>query len=188
MNIPENNTPTTTPPDWADIDRSRPIEDLLQAESAQAVFDYVLEVVGRDTPDEIASIEVLIEALDAVKVDDHALHLRSSIEAILLDPELRAAIWLGLAIKGVPGAAAEMSQAYARLAYLLADYVHVHGRRASTSQEITIVNRLGGRIKLARHFSIGWAVLAGGGALPTSIGKTQCTAGALGLRVDRAMR
>ncbi|HEV7337471.1 MAG TPA: hypothetical protein VGO06_15990 [Bosea sp. (in: a-proteobacteria)] len=150
----------TIAPDWADADRLRPIEELIYATSTKAVFDYVLKAVGSVDPAEFSSVKVLIEALEAVEIDDHSLHLRSSINAILLDEELRATVWIGLAIKGIPGAAAEAAQGYAKLAHQLAYYVWSH--EGKNPEQRRILRRLVDRIAHAEITAVGLCLVAAG--------------------------
>lgn len=148
------------PAEWSDIDRLRPIELLDEAASVDEAFSYVRETIMLTAPLEVDSIMVLIEALESVGSDDHALYLRNGIKAILVDEDLREAIWLGLAIKRIPGAAAEVAQIYAKLAHQLTRFVS--SRVPSTPAEHSVAVRLRDRIRRAMVACVGWSVVAAG--------------------------
>lgn len=150
--------PITPPPDWVDIDRRRPIEDLVHAESAKAVFDHILASVSSN---EVPLLETLIEALDETSIDDgHSIHIKSGIEAVVLNEEIRGALWLALTLKGLPGAAAEAAQAYAKLAYDLADYVWSNA--GANSEQRRILRRLVHRSGDAEMSAFGLCLIAAG--------------------------
>lgn len=164
MTNSEDNPTNTTPPDWQGAERRLPIEDLLQASSAESCFGYVLEVVRQIDPDEVPSVQVLIDALAAATVghDDHAIYFRRGIDAVLKHEALRPALMLALAIRGVPGAAGEVAQAYAALAVELSRWLAASAWQASTDGERAVVRRVEQRVRIARHFSTGWAAMAAG--------------------------
>lgn len=177
-------TLATTPSAWTDINRLRPIEDLFAwAESMKTVFDFVRDFVRRADPAETDSVEVLLEALEAANTaNDHAHYLKRGIDAVLLDSDLRAAVWMGLALKGLPGAAGETSQAFAHVAHDLSMFLRRH--RASTPEEHDIVGRLVDRIQIARACCVGWAALASGVNVPASHSGTPRAANDLALRIE----
>jgi len=153
-----------------DVGRRRPIEALAQASESDVCFAYILDVVDCRTPHETPSIEVLIEALGAVKADDHSIHLKSSINAILLDEDLRAAVWLALALKGLPGAASEVAQAYAKLA-----------RDFGEILQYVPFDDIVARCRLAETYCLGWCLVAAGVEAPPDVSDRFGTAAALAL-------
>jgi hypothetical protein len=187
-----DNTPTTpNPPDWAAADRLRPIEELLQASSGEACFTFVIEAVRGADPAAVPMVEILIEAVTSTstirdgRADGYYFH--RSAEVSLPDPELRAALLLGLAITGMPGAAAETSQAYAALAVDLSRWLASSAWQASTDDEKAVVRRVEQRVRIARLLSTGWAAIAAGLKSDYHTAATTTHAAALGAEVEAAV-
>lgn len=137
-----DNTPNNTnPPDWQAAERRRPIEELLGASTAEACFSHVLAVLRQVDPAEVPSVEVLVDALteSTITEDDHSSVFQRGINAVLQEVELRPAVWLALAIRGLPGAAGEVAQAYAAVAVELSRWLRTllgtrcHPRRRPSS-------------------------------------------------------
>lgn len=182
-----DNTPAKTPPDWAVADRPRPIEELLQASSAEVCFTFVIEAVRRIDPAEVPSVDVLIEALATAKiVDDHSLYFRRGIDAVLLHEELRPALILGLAIRGMPGAAGEVAQAFAALAVGLSRWLRDSAKGATSPDEKAVVRRVEQRARIARQLSTGWGAIAAGVGSDYAEAGATTHAMALGAEIDAA--
>lgn len=160
-----DNTPNNTnPPDWQAAERRRPIEELLGASTAEACFSHVLAVLRQVDPAEVPSVEVLVDALteSTITEDDHSSVFQRGINAVLQEVELRPAVWLALAIRGLPGAAGEVAQAYAAVAVELSRWLRDSARHAMSPEEKAVIRRVELRVRIARHLSTGWAAMAAG--------------------------
>lgn len=191
MTTNDNNPETPNPPDWAAADRPRPIEELLQASSGEACFAFVIEAVRGADPAAVPMVEILIEAVTSTstirdgRADGHYFH--RSAEISLPDPNLRAALLLGLAITGMPGAAAETSQAYAAVAVDLSRWLASSAWQASTDEQKAIVRRVEQRVRIARLLSTGWAAIAAGLQSDYHTASMTTHAAALGAEIEAAV-
>jgi hypothetical protein len=188
MTTPHDTPNNTIPPDWAAADRRRPIEDLLGASTAEGCFGSVVEAVRQIDPAEVASVEVLVEALATARIsdDEHSHYFRRGIDAVLKYEPLRPALMLGLAIRGMPGAAGETAQAYAALAVELARWLAASAWQASTDDEKAVVRRVEQRVRIARHLCTGWGAMAAGLTSDYQSASTTTHAAGIGAEVEVA--